>query len=245
MPSGKVPRRRWMYGAQCRPGRTAISKLRVEDRAEVLRVDSRRVGDDQRERADVRRRAPSGRRPSSRRPALDPVDDASGAGRPRGARFASGPRSATQAMPGGQAGDAEDVGRARLRGSRADARAGSRLRVAAGAPLAPGPEPGARADVEGAGAGRAVEGLVAGEGEQVDRRRLQVDRHDARPTARRRPGTGPRPRGRSARSPRSAGPCPGRSRRASGRPARVFGVRAPADVLGVEVALVARRAGSA
>ena len=85
---------------------------------------------------------------------------------------------------------------------------------------------GARADVEGPGAGRAVEGLVAGEGEQVDRRGAQVDRDDAGRLRGVDQEQGARPRGRSARSPRSAGRSRARWRRASGRPARSSGVSA-------------------
>ena len=61
-----------MYGAQCRPGRTAISKLTSRIEPEVLGRES--LGDDQRESADVGRRVPAAGDP----PALGllhPVDD--------------------------------------------------------------------------------------------------------------------------------------------------------------------------
>ena len=83
--------------------------------------------------------------------------------------------------PGRQPRDAQDVGRAPFEQVRELNRLGRARGVAAGAPLAPGTNlaVGAGPDIEGAGAGRAVERLVAGKRQQVDRRRPEVDRHDA------------------------------------------------------------------
>src|SRR5437763_6403832 len=85
-----------------------------------------------------------------------------------------------EAESGRQARHTEDVGRAALEEVRELTRLRLAGRVAAGSAFAPGSYAGARADVEGAGAGRAQQRLVSGERQQVDVRLLHVERHDAR-----------------------------------------------------------------
>ena len=217
VPSGKVPSRRWQYGAQWRPGRTAIPKLRVEA-ARRGPAGGRRAGRGRPARG--RRRAwpgPSGRRPSSRRRALDPVDDAL-------EQVDLVP--AVRLRPAlGDPGDARRRGRRRrgrwaspLRGSRASGRAGPRSSSR--------PRSRLRARRE-AGRGGRRRGRRCRSGRTATCGRGRPGGRSASP--RRSIGTTPgrlrrvdqeqgaRPRGRSARSPRSAAPCRGRSRRGSGR----------------------------
>src|SRR5437763_16546027 len=85
-----------------------------------------------------------------------------------------------EAESGRQARHTEDVGRAALEEVRELTRLRLAGRVAAGSAFAPGAHAGARADVEGAGAGRTQQRLVPGERQQVDVRLLHVQRHDAR-----------------------------------------------------------------
>ena len=178
VPSGKVPRARWMYGGAVQARADGDLEAGVEDRAEVLRREG--LGHDERERTDVRIGVPA----AGDAPAvgiLGPVDDLLeqlDLVAPQAVRPALGdPGDA-----GGQAGDAqhvrrapfEEVGELESAGSRSTSRRRSPPRARANPAVGPG------ADVEGAGAGRAVERLVAGEGEQVDRRGAEVDRHHAR-----------------------------------------------------------------
>ena len=216
-----------MYGAQCRPGRTAMSKL-------TSRIAPRSCGRERRRGRSARGRrrgwrGPSGRRSCQPSASSRPSRRPSGAGRPRG--VAVGLRPAL-----GDPGDARRPGRrrrgrwaCRLRGSR-DAASGW-VSLDESPPVPPSRQgrslPSPRADVEGAGAGRAVEGLVAGEGEQVDRRGLQVDRHHAGRLRGVDEEQGPGLADDRGDLPRSAGRSPGRSRRGSWRRARSSGVRAP------------------
>ena len=160
---------------------------------------------------------PSGPRAASLR-VFDPVDD-SLQQRDFFLPQVLGPMLGNPGDARGEAGDAQHVGRAafeqvgELSGL---SRAGG---VAAGAPLAPGPDPavGSGADVKSTGAGRAVERLVARERQHVDRRGAKVDRHHARRLGRVDQEESALPRGRSRRWPRSAGRSPARWRRESSR----------------------------
>ncbi len=138
--------------------------------------------------------------------------------------------------PGGQAGDPQDVGRAafeevgELRGW---------VSLAESPPVPPSRQargwPGGRRRGRRCRSGRTG---PCGRGRRGGRSAWPSGRSALpRPTARRRPGTRPRPGGRSGRWPRSAGPCPGRWRRGSARPAGSCRVEGRADVLGVEVAV--------
>ena len=194
-------------------------EARVETRGDI--VGRQPVGDDQREGADVGLGVPS----AGVSPAIggiDPVDD-----------FPEEPDLVTPggldpslgdpANPGEEAGDPEDVGRPAFEEVRE--LPGLGLTGDESPPVPPSRQAegvGPGADVQDSGASRAVESLVAGEGQQVDRA-WPSGRSGTRPAdwAASTRNKAPWPGGRSGRSPRSAGPSPGRSRRAKAPPVEV------------------------
>ena len=152
--------------------------VRVEADGQVLRREDVGVGHDQGERPHVRLGLPA---PRDLPPvgAFCPIDDlreqldlvpAADLDPPLG----------DPGHPGGQAGNAQDVRRAAFEEVRHEVRLDLALGVAPGAPLAPGPRPRPRPHIQRARARRPEECLVAGESEEVDRRRPQVNRHHPR-----------------------------------------------------------------
>ena len=172
VPSGKVPSRLVAVRGAVQAGADGDPEAAVERSRRGLAGGSTiGVGDDQRERADVRRRVPPAGDFPARRTTLQPRRRRRRRSSTSWSRFASAPRcSTTQAIP------AARPAMPRTLASPLEIGDLFGLDLGLGSPPMP---PSARAASgrglggrrRGAGAGRAVERLVAGEGEQVDGRR--------------------------------------------------------------------------
>ena len=175
VPSGNVPMARWMYGAQCNPGRMAMSNALVENAAD-LRGRQRFAA--KAERADAPRHVAMAEHLVAAdlvQPPPEPFDQFDFVR----VNLAPAPCSCTYWMPAARPATPRTLGVPPFEEVRELARLRFAGRVAAGAALAPGADIARGPDVQGAGAGRPQQRLVAGKGEQVDVHRLHVDRHDA------------------------------------------------------------------